>query len=131
MSKTIISTPHAPAALGPYSQGVKVGHLIYTAGQLGLDPATGKLVDGLEAQTEQALRNLAAILEAAGSRMENVVKTTCFLADIADSKPSTACTRAFLPLTRPRAQPFRRGPCRLMRVWRSKLWRLWSESESD
>ncbi|MFZ1241566.1 MAG: Rid family hydrolase, partial [Anaerolineae bacterium] len=54
MSKTIISTPHAPAALGPYSQGVKVGHLIYTAGQLGLDPATGKLVDGLEAQTEQA-----------------------------------------------------------------------------
>ena len=86
MSKTIISTPHAPAALGPYSQGVKVGHLIYTAGQLGLDPATGKLVDGLEAQTEQALRNLAAILEAAGSRMENVVKTTCFLADIADFK---------------------------------------------
>lgn len=86
MSKTIISTPHAPAALGPYSQGVKVGHLIYTAGQLGLDPATGKLVDGLEAQTEQALRNLASILEAAGSRMENVVKTTCFLADIADFK---------------------------------------------
>ena len=86
MSKTIISTPHAPAALGPYSQGVKVGHLIYTAGQLGLDPATGKLVDGLEAQTEQALKNLAAILEAAGSRMENVVKTTCFLADIADFK---------------------------------------------
>lgn len=86
MSKTIISTPHAPAALGPYSQGVKVGHMIYTAGQLGLDPATGKLVDGLEAQTEQALRNLAAILEAAGSRMENVVKTTCFLADIADFK---------------------------------------------
>ena len=86
MSKTIISTPHAPAALGPYSQGVKVGHMIYTAGQLGLDPATGKLVDGLEAQTEQALKNLAAILEAAGSRMENVVKTTCFLADIADFK---------------------------------------------
>ena len=86
MSKTIISTPHAPAALGPYSQGVKAGYLIYTAGQLGLDPATGQLVGGLEAQTEQALKNLAAILEAAGSRMEKVVKTTCFLADIADFK---------------------------------------------
>lgn len=86
MPKEIIKTPHAPAALGPYSQGVKVGNLIYTAGQLGLDPATGKLVEGLEAQTEQALQNLAAILQAAGSRLENVIKTTCFLADINDFK---------------------------------------------
>ncbi len=86
MPKEMIKTPHAPAALGPYSQGVKVGNLIYTAGQLGLDPATGKLVEGLEAQTEQALQNLAAILEAAGSRLENVIKTTCFLADINDFK---------------------------------------------
>ncbi len=86
MPKAVIKTPHAPAALGPYSQGVKVGNLIYTAGQLGLDPATGKLVEGLEAQTEQALQNLAAILQAAGSRLENVIKTTCFLADINDFK---------------------------------------------
>lgn len=86
MPKEMIKTPHAPAALGPYSQGVKVGNLIYTAGQLGLDPATGKLVEGLEAQTEQALQNLAAILQAAGSRLENVIKTTCFLADINDFK---------------------------------------------
>lgn len=86
MPKQIVTTPHAPAALGPYSQGIKVGNLIFTAGQLGLDPTTGKLVDGLEAQTEQALKNLAAILEAAGSRLENVIKTTCFLADINDFK---------------------------------------------
>jgi len=86
MPKEIIATPHAPAALGPYSQGIKVGNLVFTAGQLGLDPTTGKLVEGLEAQTEQALQNLAAILEAAGSRLENVVKTTCFLADINDFK---------------------------------------------
>ena len=86
MPKEIIATPHAPAALGPYSQGIKVGNLVFTAGQLGLDPTTGKLVEGLEAQTEQALQKLAAILEAAGSRLENVVKTTCFLADINDFK---------------------------------------------
>lgn len=90
MPKEIIMTPHAPAALGPYSQGIKVGNLVFTAGQLGLDPTTGKLVDGLEAQTEQALKNLTAILEAAGSRMENVIKTTCFLADINDFKAFNA-----------------------------------------
>jgi 2-iminobutanoate/2-iminopropanoate deaminase len=95
MPKEIIATPHAPAALGPYSQGIKVGNLIFTAGQLGLDPTTGKLVDGLEAQTEQALQNLAAILEAAGSRLENVIKTTCFLADINDFKAFNAVYARF------------------------------------
>ncbi len=95
MPKEIIATPHAPAALGPYSQGIKVGNLVFTAGQLGLDPTTGKLVDGLEAQTEQALQNLAAILEAAGSRLENVIKTTCFLADINDFKAFNAVYARF------------------------------------
>ncbi|WP_423225931.1 RidA family protein [Candidatus Amarolinea aalborgensis] len=95
MPKEIIATPHAPAALGPYSQGIKVGNLVFTAGQLGLDPTTGKLVDGLEAQTEQALKNLAAILEAAGSRLENVIKTTCFLADINDFKAFNAVYARF------------------------------------
>ncbi len=95
MPKEIIVTPHAPAALGPYSQGIKVGNLIFTAGQLGLDPTTGKLVEGLEAQTEQALKNLAAILEAAGSRLENVIKTTCFLADINDFKAFNAVYARF------------------------------------
>lgn len=95
MPKEIIATPHAPAALGPYSQGIKVGNLVFTAGQLGLDPTTGKLVGGLEAQTEQALQNLAAILEAAGSRLENVIKTTCFLADINDFKAFNAVYARF------------------------------------
>ncbi len=96
MSKEIVATPHAPAALGPYSQGIKAGNFIFTAGQLGLDPATGVLADGLEAQTEQALKNLAAILAAAGTSMDNVVKTTCFLANIADFKAFNAVYARFL-----------------------------------
>ena len=84
MTKTIIATDKAPAAVGPYSQGVQVGNLIFTAGQAGLDPATGHLVEGIEAQTRQTLRNLSVILQAAGSSLSQVVKTTVFLQDIAD-----------------------------------------------
>lgn len=85
MSKTMVATDKAPAAVGPYSQGVKVGNLVFTAGQGGLDPATGRMVEGgVEAQTQQTLRNLSAILEAAGSSVSQVVKTTVFLQDIAD-----------------------------------------------
>ena len=85
MSKTMVATGKAPAAVGPYSQGVKVGNLVFTAGQGGLDPATGRMVEGgVEAQTQQTLRNLSAILEAAGSSVSQVVKTTVFLQDIAD-----------------------------------------------
>lgn len=109
MSQTIISTPHAPAALGPYSQGVKIGNLVYTAGQLGLDPATGQLVNGLEAQTEQALKNLAAILAAAGSRMENVVKTTCFLADINDFKAFNGVYSRFFAVNPPARSTIQAG----------------------
>ena len=85
MSKTMVATGKAPAAVGPYSQGVKVGNLVFTAGQGGLDPATGRMVEGgVEAQTLQTLQNLSAILEAAGSSVSQVVKTTVFLQDIAD-----------------------------------------------
>ena len=85
MDRQTISTTHAPAAVGPYSQAIRCGDLLYTAGQLGMDPATGKLVEGdVQAQTRQALRNLQAILQAAGAGMDNVVKTTVFLQDIAD-----------------------------------------------
>jgi 2-iminobutanoate/2-iminopropanoate deaminase len=85
MKKRIISTNDAPAAVGPYSQAVRVGKLIYSAGQLGLDPTTGKLVDGgITQQTEQALLNLQAVLEAAGTSLKRVVKTTVFLQDIGD-----------------------------------------------
>ncbi len=83
MEKVIIATPNAPAAVGPYSQGVRAGKLVYTAGQVALDPATGKLVEGdIEAQTHQVFRNLQAVLRAAGTDLANVVKTTVFLQDM-------------------------------------------------
>ena len=80
-----ISTPNAPKAIGPYSQAAVVGDLLFTSGQIPLDPTTGEMVGtDVTAQTEQVMKNLAAVLEAAGSSFENVIKTTCFLADIAD-----------------------------------------------
>jgi 2-iminobutanoate/2-iminopropanoate deaminase len=83
MENQIISTKHAPAAVGPYSQGVRAGHFLYTAGQIALDPATGKMVEGdVAAQTRQVMGNLQAILKAAGSSLDNVVKTTVFLQEM-------------------------------------------------
>ena len=80
-----ISTAHAPSAIGPYSQGKVSGGFLFTAGQIPLDPETMELVKGgIEAQTEQVLRNLTAVLEAAGSRWDRVLKTTVFLTDLAD-----------------------------------------------
>jgi len=80
-----VHTDGAPKAVGPYSQAIKTGDLVFTAGQVGLDPATGKLVPGgVEAEAARAMKNLAAVLEAAGSGLGQVVKTTIFLADIAD-----------------------------------------------
>jgi 2-iminobutanoate/2-iminopropanoate deaminase len=84
MSRQIIHTENAPAAVGPYSQAVKIGNLVYTAGQIGIDPATGKMQEGLEAKARQVMANLQAILEAAGTSFENVVKTTIFITDMAD-----------------------------------------------
>lgn len=87
MAKEIISTENAPAALGPYSQAVKMGNLVFTAGQVGLNPATGKIVQGgVAAQADQAMKNLTAVLAAAGTSLENVIKTTIFLADMGDYK---------------------------------------------
>ena len=79
-----IETPLAPAAIGPYSQGWQAGGLIFTSGQIAIDPATGVLPEGIEAQAEQACRNVRAILEAAGSGLDRVVKTTCYLQDMGD-----------------------------------------------
>ena len=84
MSREIITTERAPAAVGPYSQAVRVGNFVFTAGQLGIDPVLGQLRMGIGAQTRQALANLQAVLEVAGSSLNQVVKTTIFLQDMAD-----------------------------------------------
>jgi 2-iminobutanoate/2-iminopropanoate deaminase len=84
MTRQAVATGSAPAAIGPYSQGIAVGDLVVCSGQLGLDPSTGELVDGVEAQADRALRNLAAVLDAAGASFADVIKTTIFLADMAD-----------------------------------------------
>lgn len=84
MGKQVISTTQAPGAIGPYSQAVQIGDLLFASGQLGLIPETGQLAEGVEAQTTQALNNVKAILSEAGLGLEHVVKTTVFLADMND-----------------------------------------------
>ncbi|NJK80882.1 MAG: RidA family protein [Chloroflexaceae bacterium] len=84
-SRTVIHTSNAPEPVGPYSQAIRTDSLVFLAGQVALDPATGELIDGdVQAQTRQVLENLKAVLAQAGSALERVVKTTVFLADIAD-----------------------------------------------
>ena len=101
----IISTPNAPAAIGPYSQAMVTGNLLFTSGQIAIDPATGNVVEGgIVEQTEQIMKNISEVLKAAGASFDNAVKTTCFLAEIADfaafnevygkyftSKPARSC----------------------------------------
>lgn len=85
--KEVISSSGAPAAVGPYSQGIKVGNLLFTAGQIPLDPVTGKMVEGdVTVQAERVMQNLQAVLTEAGTNFDNVVKTTVFMADLADYK---------------------------------------------
>lgn len=94
--RKVVSTPKAPAAIGPYSQAIDVGDLVYTAGQAAVNPETGKLLEGgIQEQTRQTLRNIAAILEAAGSSMDLVVKTTVFLQDIGDFQAMNAVYAEF------------------------------------
>jgi 2-iminobutanoate/2-iminopropanoate deaminase len=83
--KKIINTTHAPAPIGPYSQAVKSGHLLFTSGQIPIDPETGEMVSGgIREQTIQVLENLKSIIEAAGSTLDDAIKTTVFLTDMAD-----------------------------------------------
>ena len=79
-----IETNHAPGAIGPYSQGYIAGGFVFTSGQIPVDPTTGEVPEGIVAQAERSCRNVAAILEAAGSSLSRVIKTTCFLADMND-----------------------------------------------
>lgn len=81
--KTIISTPNAPAAIGTYSQAVKVGETVYLSGQIGLDPASMQLVEGIEAQIHQVFKNLSAVCDAAGGTLADIVKLNVFLTDLA------------------------------------------------
>ena len=100
----IVSTEHAPAAIGPYSQGIVSGGFVYSSGQIPVDPATGAIPEGIAAQTEQSCKNVCAVITAAGSSMDKVIKTTCFIADMNDfaafnevyaryfvSKPARSC----------------------------------------
>jgi 2-iminobutanoate/2-iminopropanoate deaminase len=97
MSKSVIATPGAPAAIGPYVQGVRAGNLIFTAGQIALDPTTQQVVaGGISEQTTRVLENLKAILEAAGSGFAQVVKTTVFLKDMNDFAAMNAVYGAYL-----------------------------------
>ena len=103
----VIATTKAPAAIGPYSQGYEVNGFVFSSGQIPVNPGTGEIPEGIEAQAEQSCKNVGAILEAAGIGYDNVVKTTCFLAEIADfaafnevyakyftSKPARSCVAA-------------------------------------
>ncbi|MCB1125070.1 MAG: RidA family protein [Verrucomicrobiae bacterium] len=98
MSREIVQTPEAPAAVGPYSQAVKAGGFVFCAGQIPLDPVTGELVAGdVTAQTERVLQNVKAVLAAAGSNLEQVVKTTVFLQDLGDFAAMNAVYARFFP----------------------------------
>ena len=98
MTRQAIATSGAPGAIGPYSQAIAIDGLLFCSGQLGLDPATGELVEGgVEAQAERSLRNLTAVLDAAGLVWLDVVKTTIFLADMADFAAVNAIYARFMP----------------------------------
>jgi 2-iminobutanoate/2-iminopropanoate deaminase len=97
MTRQAVSTAGAPAAIGPYSQAIASGDLLFCSGQLGLEPATGELADGVEAQADRAMRNLVAVLDAGGATLADLVKTTIFLADMADFATVNAVYGRYVP----------------------------------
>ncbi len=106
-AKTIVQTDRAPKAIGPYSQAIAAGGFVFCSGQLGIDPATGKLIPGgIEAETRQALKNLQAVLEASGSSLDRVVKTTVILADMADFAAMNKVYSEFFPAAPPARATF-------------------------
>jgi 2-iminobutanoate/2-iminopropanoate deaminase len=110
MTRQAITTTGAPAAVGPYSQAIGMGDLVFCSGQIGLDPATGDLVDGgIEAQTERVLKNLSAVLDAAGLGFADVVKTTIFLSDIDDFATVNAIYAKHMPDPPPARSTFQVG----------------------
>jgi 2-iminobutanoate/2-iminopropanoate deaminase len=97
MTRQAVTSGGAPAAIGPYSQAIKLDGFVFCSGQLGLDPTSGELVEGVEAQAERSLRNLAAVLDAAGMTLADVVKTTLFLADMGDFDAVNAVYARHMP----------------------------------
>lgn len=97
MNKEIVSTPGAPAAIGPYSQAVKTGLVVFTSGQIGLVPESGELVQDFEAQVRQAFRNLAAVAKASGGSLANAVKFTLFLTDLGQFAKANAIMGELVP----------------------------------
>lgn len=102
MERQVVNTEKAPKAIGPYSQAIRVGDFVFCAGQAGLDPMTGQLVQGgIEAETRRVLQNLTAVLEQAGTSLANAVKTTVFLTDMDEFKAMNAVYATFFPSTPP------------------------------
>jgi len=101
LNKQTVSTQNAPAAIGPYSQGIKVGNLIFTSGQLPMNPQSGELVADIEGATKQSLDNVKAILESAGASMDKVVKTVVFLRDMNDFVAMNAVYATYFPTNPP------------------------------
>jgi len=102
VKREVITSPQAPKAIGPYSQAIGVGNFVFCSGQIGLDPATGRLVDGgIAAETRQVLTNLSAVLEAAGSSLAQVVKTTVYLKNLDDFITMNEVYASFFPTNPP------------------------------
>ncbi|KGP77195.1 endoribonuclease L-PSP [Desulfosporosinus sp. Tol-M] len=101
MNKQTVSTQNAPAAIGPYSQGIKVGNLIFTSGQIPMNPQSGELIADIEGATKQSLDNVKAIIESAGSSMDKIVKTVVFLSNINDYTAMNAVYATYFPSNPP------------------------------
>ena len=99
MNKTVVSTPQAPSAIGPYSQAIRAGNLLFVSGQIPIDPATGQLIDGtgIQEQTRRVLQNVLAIVAAAGGSAENIVRTTVFLKDMGEFADMNSVYAEFFP----------------------------------
>jgi len=103
MNKTVVSTPQAPSAIGPYSQAIRAGNLLFVSGQIPIDPATGKVIDDttIQAQTRRVLQNVLAIVAAAGGSVENIVRTTVFLKDMGEFADMNSVYAEFFPSSPP------------------------------
>ena len=117
----VIATEKAPGAIGPYSQGFIAGGFVYTSGQIPVNPADGTVPEGIAAQTEQSCKNVGAILEAAGSGYDKVIKTTCFLADIADFAAFNEVYAKYFT-SKPPAAALPSRICPRVSCARSRLW---------